>query len=62
MAPRALLHAAAADFHRTHGTRIDLRAAGGVEVARRIEAGEAADVVVLSRDDIDKLAAAGHLA
>jgi len=62
MAPRALLHAAAADFHRTHRTRIDLRAAGGVEVARRIEAGEAADVVVLSRDDIDKLAAAGHLA
>jgi molybdate transport system substrate-binding protein len=40
---------------------VEAEAAGGVEVARRIQAGEAADVVVLSDSAIDKLISTGQL-
>lgn len=40
---------------------IALEAAGGVDVLRRIEAGEAFDVVVLAREAIDRLAAGGRV-
>ena len=62
MAPRALLRAAVHDYQVSHGARIDARAAGGVDVAQRIESGERVDVVVLSRDAIDRLVLSGHLA
>lgn len=61
MAPRALLGAAVHDYQASHGAQVEASAAGGVDVARRIEAGEGVDVVVLSRDAIDKLTLSGHL-
>jgi molybdate transport system substrate-binding protein len=62
MAPRECLEAAIEAFQRSQPTRVDALAAGGVDVARRIEAGEAVDLVVLADDAIDKLIAGGHLA
>lgn len=40
---------------------LDLEAVGGVEAARRVQAGEAFDVVFLASQAIDKLAASGQL-
>lgn len=62
MAPRAILQAAAQKFAALRDIKVDTEAAGGVDVARRIEAREAADVVVLAGDAIDKLIVGGHLA
>jgi molybdate transport system substrate-binding protein len=62
MAPRECLAAAAHAYEKSHATRVLAQAAGGVDVAHRIEAGEALDVVVLADDAIEKLCAAGHLA
>lgn len=44
------------------GTRLDVafESVGGVDAARRVQAGEAVDVVVLASDAIDKLVAGGH--
>lgn len=48
-----------------YGTRADvairIESVGGVDAARRVQAGEAFDLVVLASDAIDKLIAAGHL-
>lgn len=62
MAPRAILSAAAEEYWLIYGVRIEADAAGGVDVVRRIEAGETVDIVVLSSDAIDKLIASGQLA
>ena len=62
MAPRECLAAAIDAYEKTQPTRVDARAAGGVDVAHRIESGEEVDLVVLSNDAIDKLIAGGHLA
>src|SRR5690348_3872624 len=62
MAPAALLRAAVHDYPVSQGARIEARAAGGVDVVRRIEAGEAVDVVVLARDAIERLVLSGRLA
>ena len=40
---------------------IQLRSAGGVDVTRRVQCGEAVDIVVLARGAIDQLIAAGLL-
>jgi molybdate transport system substrate-binding protein len=61
MAPREILAAAIALYAADRAISIEAQAAGGVEVARRITAGEAADIVVLSNDAIDKLIEGGHL-
>jgi molybdate transport system substrate-binding protein len=61
MAPREALAAAIAMYQQTHSVCIQAQAAGGVDVARRIEAGEPIDIVVLSDDAIDKLVEAGRL-
>jgi molybdate transport system substrate-binding protein len=61
MAPREVLTAAIAIYRESHPTSIVAEAAGGVEVARRVAAGEAVDVVVLSSDAIDKLIEGGQL-
>lgn len=44
------------------GTRLEVAfdSVGGVDAARRVQAGEAFDVVVLASDAIDKLVAGGH--
>jgi molybdate transport system substrate-binding protein len=59
MATRELLAVLAAGYQHDTGRRVDAEAAGGVEVARRIAAGEACDVVVLAASAIDKLMADG---
>jgi molybdate transport system substrate-binding protein len=59
MATRELLAALAAQYQRDSGIVVAAEAGGGVEVARRISAGEAADVVVLASNAIDKLSAEG---
>jgi len=40
---------------------LDITSVGGVDAAKRVQAGEAFDAVVLASDAIDKLAAAGHV-
>ena len=61
MAPREVLNAAAALYGALYPTRIDLESAGGVDVARRLSAGESADVVVLASDAIDTLIGTGRV-
>lgn len=43
------------------GVRIQVESVGGVDAARRVEAGEAFDGVVLASNAIDKLIASGHV-
>ena len=61
MAAREVLAELAAAFAATTGRPVDTEAAGGVDVAKRVAAGEAVDVVVLSGQAIDNLIASGHL-
>ncbi|MFO1400942.1 MAG: substrate-binding domain-containing protein [Steroidobacteraceae bacterium] len=61
MATRGILAALAEDFERTTGLAVRSEAAGGVDVANRVQAGEPVDVVVLAANAIDKLVAAGRL-
>jgi molybdate transport system substrate-binding protein len=61
MATRGLLGELAAAFQARAGHPVVLESAGGVEVARRLQAGQAFDVVALGREPLDGLAAAGHL-
>ena len=60
MAPRPVMAQWAARHPGGHSA-LHLQAFGGVEVARRVAQGEAADVVVLARDAIDTLVVQGHL-
>ena len=61
MATRELLNELVAQYERSSGQRVTTEAAGGVDVAKRVRAGEAVDVVVLSSTAIDSLIAAGSL-
>ncbi len=61
MATRQLLAELATTYERAHGAIVRLEAVGGVDAARRVQAGEAFDVVVLAARAIDELAAAGHV-
>lgn len=61
MATREVLAELSARYDRDKGQTISLESAGGVDVARRVQAGEAVDVVVLAAAAIDKLIAAGKL-
>jgi molybdate transport system substrate-binding protein len=61
MATRELLAELSAVYAQASGQHVVTEAAGGVEVARRVQAGEPADVVVLASDAIDRLIAAGAL-
>ena len=61
MATRELLNELVAQYERSSGQRVTTEAAGGVDVAKRVRAGEAVDVVVLSSTAIDSLVAAGSL-
>jgi molybdate transport system substrate-binding protein len=62
MATRELLAALAAQYQRETGIPVEAQAGGGVDVARRISAGESFDVVVLAANAIDKLLVEGRLA
>jgi len=61
MATRELLAELAARAQRVLGQAIAAEAAGGVDVAKRVQAGEKVDVVVLSREAIDRLIDSGRL-
>lgn len=60
MATRALLAELAAAWRARSGVALSIESVGGVDAARRVQAGEAFDVVVLAADAIDKLLAGGH--
>lgn len=61
MATREVLAELAAHFQRETGCSVDLESAGGVDVARRVQAGEPVDVVVLASNAIDDLVRSGRL-
>ncbi len=57
MATRALL----AELLTAYRAPVAMASVGGVDAAKRVQAGEAFDVVVLASDSIDKLVAAGRV-
>jgi molybdate transport system substrate-binding protein len=61
MATRTLLAELSAQYEQRSGHRVVLESVGGVDAARRIDAGEAFDFVVLAASAIDKLAATGRV-
>lgn len=61
MATREILAELAAQYSQAHSQRISTEAAGGVDVAKRVQAGEAVDIVVLADNAIGKLIADGKL-
>lgn len=61
MATRRLLDELAASFTTHSGRRVAIESVGGVAVRKRVEEGEATDIVVLASNVIDQLATAGHV-
>ncbi|WHZ11648.1 MAG: putative ABC transport system, periplasmic component [Burkholderiaceae bacterium] len=61
MATRQLLVELIASHEQAGGVPVALESVGGVDAARRVEAGEPFDVVVLAADAIDKLIASGRI-
>ena len=61
MATRQLLADLVAAYTQRSEALIAIESVGGVDAARRVQAAEAFDVVVLASDAIDKLLASGHL-
>jgi molybdate transport system substrate-binding protein len=61
MATRALLADLSAAFAQRGGMPVQFESVGGVDAAKRVQAGEAFDLVVLASDAVDKLIAAGHV-
>jgi len=61
MATRAVLAELAAAFEERSGQAVRIESVGGVDAARRVQAGEDFDLVVLAADAIDKLIAGRHL-
>lgn len=61
MATRQVLAELAAQWQSTTGAQVTIESVGGVDAAKRVQAGEAFDGVVLASDAIDKLAAGGHV-
>jgi molybdate transport system substrate-binding protein len=61
MAPKSLVVTLAKQFSEKTAVPVNCEAAGGVDVIKRIEAGEIADLVVLARASIDEFVRAGHV-
>lgn len=61
MATRELLAELARQFQGATGRSVQPECSGGVEVAKRLSAGEACDVVVLAANAVDKLIAEGRV-
>lgn len=61
MATRLLLARLVDMFQQQSGWRMQIESVGGVDAAKRVQSGEAFDVVILGSDAIDKLIASGHL-
>lgn len=61
MATRLVLADLAAAWRASGGDAVEIESVGGVDAAKRVEAGEAFDAVILASDAIDRLLAGGHL-
>ncbi|HMN74854.1 MAG TPA: substrate-binding domain-containing protein [Burkholderiaceae bacterium] len=61
MATRLVLAELADAYRARSGVAVAFESVGGVDAARRVQAGEAFDLVVLAADAIDKLVASGHV-
>jgi molybdate transport system substrate-binding protein len=61
MATRQVLAELVAGFEAASDVSVSIESVGGVDAAKRVQAGETFDVVILASDAIDKLIAAGHL-
>jgi len=61
MATRLLLEELLGEHGQRTGQAVALESVGGVDAAKRVQAGEAFDVVVLADDALAKLAAAGQV-
>ena len=61
MATREVLAELAQAWHQEAGLTLTVEAVGGVDAARRVQAGEAFDLVFLARDALDRLAASGAI-
>ena len=61
MATRQVLAELVELYGRQCGDRIAIESVGGVDAAKRVQAGEVFDVVILASDAIAKLAASGHV-
>lgn len=59
MATRQVLAELAGQYERAGGAAVRIESVGGVDAARRVQAGEPFDVVLLASDAIDKLVASG---
>ena len=61
MATRQVLAELAGAYRQRGGAVVEFESVGGVDAAKRVQAGENFDVVVLAADAIDKLVAAGRV-
>ena len=61
MATRQMLAELTTAYTARTGQAVAIESVGGVDAARRVQAGEAFDLVILASDAIDRLIAAGHL-
>jgi molybdate transport system substrate-binding protein len=61
MATRQVLAELAHVFEARSGCVVAIESVGGVDAAKRVQAGEAFDVVFLASDAIDRLIASGHV-
>ncbi len=61
MATRQVLAELVDLYAQQSSDRVGIESVGGVDAAKRVQAGEPFDVVILASDAIDKLVAAGHV-
>ena len=61
MATRLVLADLAQAYAQRAAVHVQLESVGGVDAAKRVQAGEAFDAVILASDAIDRLAASGHV-
>ena len=61
MATKPLLAELVALYQTRHGQAVQVESVGGVDAAKRVQADEAFDLVILARNAIDSLAATGKL-
>jgi molybdate transport system substrate-binding protein len=61
MATRQLLAELTTAYTERHALSVRIESVGGVDAAKRVQAGEVFDVVILASDAMAKLVAAGHL-
>jgi molybdate transport system substrate-binding protein len=61
MATRQVLADLVADYARQSGRPVAIESVGGVDAARRVQAGEHFDFAVLASDAIERLIATGHV-